>query len=434
MSATLAAFTIASTSSVVMSACTRRRRSATGTGGLRDGVRSGARESGSRGTVGRPPGRVKRGPARAGQYSGPVAAGLPPVLFWMPSPRPHRRAPTRETPLTTPAPLTDTPPRPPRPAPQGRRARALRLSITARCTLRCVYCIPAEGMPWLPKADLLTYEELTRFARVCLECGVHGIRLTGGEPTVRADLPVLVRMLNDLAPGLDLALTTNGLKLVEMAPALRDAGLKRVNVSLDTLDPERFRAPAPGVRAGLAAARAAGFAPIKVNAVLMRGTNDDEIVPLARWAREQGYELRFIEWMPLDFQHRWDRAQLVSADEILAQLAGAFPLEPEEGEDPSAPARTFRYTDGAGRVGVIASVTRPFCGTCDRIRLTADGQARTCLFAHTEYDFRRLMRAGGSDDEIEALLRSAVLRKLPGHLISQPGFVQPERGMSAIGG
>jgi cyclic pyranopterin phosphate synthase len=166
----------------------------------------------------------------------------------------------------------------------------------------------------------------------------------------------------------------------------------------------------------------------------MRGTNDDEVVPLARWAREQGYELRFIEWMPLDFQHRWDRAQLVSADEILAQLAGAFPLEPEEGDDPSAPARTFRYTDGAGRVGVIASVTRPFCGTCDRIRLTADGQARTCLFAHTEYDFRRLMRAGGSDDEIEALLRSAVLRKLPGHLISQPGFVQPERGMSAIGG
>src|ERR1044071_691190 len=271
MSATLAAFTIASTSSVVMSACTRRRRSATGTGGLRDGVRSGARESGARGTVGRPPGRVKRGPARAGQYSGPVAAGLPPVLFWMPSPRPHRRAPTRETPMTTRAPLTDT---------HGRTVRDLRLSITDRCNLRCVYCMPAEGMPWLPKADLLTYEELTRFARVCLECGVHGIRLTGGQ-AVRADLPVLVRMLNDLAPGLDLALTTNGLKLVEMAPALRDAGLKRVNVSLDTLDPERFRALArrdrfAEVLAGLDAARATGFSPIKVNAVLMRGTNDDE--------------------------------------------------------------------------------------------------------------------------------------------------------------
>jgi cyclic pyranopterin phosphate synthase len=331
--------------------------------------------------------------------------------------------PTREL-------LTDT---------HGRTVRDLRLSITDRCNLRCVYCMPAEGMPWLPKQDLLTYEELTRFARVCLECGVTGVRLTGGEPTVRADLPVLVRMLGELAPGLDLALTTNGLKLAQMAGELREAGLTRVNVSLDTLQPERFRALArrdrfAEVLAGLDAARAAGFKPIKVNAVLMRGTNDDEVVPLARWARDEGYELRFIEWMPLDFQHRWDRAQLVSADEILSQLAQAFPLEPEEGDDPSAPARTFRYRDGAGRVGVIASVTRPFCGACDRIRLTADGQARTCLFAHTEFDFRRLMRAGGSDDDIEALLRSAVLRKLPGHLISQPGFVQPERGMSAIGG
>ena len=326
--------------------------------------------------------------------------------------------------------LTDT---------HGRTVRDLRLSITDRCNLRCVYCMPAEGMPWLPKADLLTYEELTRFARVCLECGVTGVRLTGGEPTVRADLPVLVRMLNELAPELDLALTTNGLKLPQMAAELRDAGLKRVNVSLDTLQPERFHELArrdrfAEVLAGLAAARAAGFTPIKVNAVLMRGTNDDEVVPLARWARDEGYELRFIEWMPLDFQHRWDRARLVPADEILAQIAQVFPLEPEPGDDPSAPARTFRYRDGGGRVGVIASVTKPFCGTCDRIRLTADGQARTCLFAHTEYDFRRVMRSGGSDDDLEALLRSAVLRKLPGHLISQPGFVQPERGMSAIGG
>src|ERR1043166_5729105 len=237
MSATLAAFTIASTSSVVMSACTRRRRSATGTGGLRDGVRSGARESGSRGTVGRPPGRVKRGPARAGQYSGPVAAGLPPVLFWMPSPRPHRRAPTRETPMTTRAPLTDT---------HGRTVRDLRLSITDRCNLRCVYCMPAEGMPWLPKADLLTYEELTRFARVCLECGVHGIRLTGGEPTVRADLPVLVRMLNDLAPGLDLALTTNGLKLGERPPAPGPGAGRRETVA--PVPPAPGPPPAPARR------------------------------------------------------------------------------------------------------------------------------------------------------------------------------------------
>jgi len=299
--------------------------------------------------------------------------------------------------------------------------------------------MPAEGMPWLAKQDLLTYEEIARFARVCVECGVTGVRLTGGEPTVRADLHVLVRMLHDIVPGLDLSITTNGLKLREMAPALRAAGLGRVNVSLDTLQPERFKALARRDRFaevidGLEAAREAGFAPIKVNAVLMRGVNDDEVVPLARWAREQGFELRTIEWMPLDYQHSWDRSQLVPGDEIVARIAEVFPLEPEEGDDPSAPARTFRYLDGAGRVGVIASVTRPFCGRCDRIRLTADGQVRTCLFALREYDFRSLMRSGGSDDAIEALLRAAVLRKQPGHLISQPGFVQPERGMSAIGG
>ncbi|TMA24269.1 MAG: GTP 3',8-cyclase MoaA [Deltaproteobacteria bacterium] len=328
------------------------------------------------------------------------------------------------------APLTDT---------HGRTVRDLRLSVTDRCNLRCVYCMPAEGMPWLAKQDLLTYEEIARFARVCIECGVDGVRLTGGEPTVRADLPALVRMLHELAPDLDLSITTNGLKLRDMAPALREAGLRRVNVSLDTLRPERFHAIARRDRlaeviAGLEAARAAGFAPIKVNAVHMRGVNDDEVVPLARWARDEGYELRDIEWMPLDFQHSWDRSELVPGDEVVARIAEVFPLEPEEGDDPSAPARTFRYRDGVGRVGVIASVTRPFCGHCDRIRLTADGQVRTCLFALKEYDFRSVMRAGGSDDDIEALLRAAVLRKQPGHLISQPGFVQPARGMSAIGG
>jgi cyclic pyranopterin phosphate synthase len=332
--------------------------------------------------------------------------------------------------MTTRPPLIDT---------HGRTVRDLRLSITDRCNLRCVYCMPAEGMPWLPKQDLLTYEELARFARVCVECGVTGVRLTGGEPTVRADLPVLVRLLRELSPALDLALTTNGLKLAAMAPELRAAGLDRVNVSLDTLDRERFvqlarRDRLADVFAGLAAARAAGFAPIKVNAVLMRGLNDDEVVPLARWARAEGVELRFIEWMPLDFQRGWDRSRLVPAAEILARLEAAFPLEPEDGDDPSAPARTFRYRDGAGRVGVIASVTRPFCGTCDRIRLTADGQVRTCLFSLREYDFRALLRSGGSDDELEAMLRAAVLRKEPGHLISRPDFVQPERGMSAIGG
>ncbi len=321
----------------------------------------------------------------------------------------------------------------------GRTVRDLRISVTDRCNLRCVYCMPAEGMPWLPKDHLLTYEEITRFASVCLGLGVHGIRLTGGEPTVRQDLPALVRMLNALKPDLDLSLTTNGLKLVAMADELRDAGLKRVNVSLDTLDPARFhqisrRDRFHEVIAGMEAARRVGFTPIKVNVVLMRGFNDDEAVPLARWGREQGYEVRFIEWMPLDFQHGWSREKLVPADEILAAIEAEFPFDLVEGDDPSAPARRYRYRDGAGTVGVIASVTRPFCGHCDRIRLTADGQIRTCLFSHKEYDFRLAMRGGASDAEIADLLRAAVLRKEPGHLINSPFFRQPERGMSAIGG
>ena len=322
---------------------------------------------------------------------------------------------------------------------QSRVVRDLRISVTDRCNLRCVYCMPAEGMPWLPREDLLTYEELTRFARVCLALGVTGIRLTGGEPTVRADLPVLVRMLNDLAPDLDLSLTTNALKLGAMADELRAAGLKRVNVSLDTLDPQRFHQIARRDRfheviAGLAAARRAGLSPIKVNAVLMRGFNEDEVVPLARWAREHGYELRFIEWMPLDFGHTWERGKLVPADEILARLDEAFPLAPARVTDPGAPAMLYHYADGRGSVGVIASVTRPFCGHCDRIRLTADGQIRTCLFSLKEYDFRRAMRAGASDEAVAEMLRAAVWRKEPGHLINSPYFKQPERGMSAIGG
>jgi cyclic pyranopterin phosphate synthase len=328
------------------------------------------------------------------------------------------------------APLVDT---------HGRVVRDLRISVTDRCNLRCTYCMPAEGMPWLPREQLLTYEELARFARVCVECGIEGIRLTGGEPTVRQDLHLLVRMLRAISPALDLSITTNALKLAEMAPVLREAGLNRVNVSLDTLSRERFHAISrrdrlADVLAGLAAATRAGFSPVKVNAVLMRGTNDDEAVALARWARDEGYELRFIEWMPLDFQHQWDRERLVPADEILAALERELLLLPEDGDDPSAPARTWRYADGAGRVGIIASVTKPFCGRCDRIRLTADGQIRTCLFANREHDIRDVMRSGADDDAIEAIVRAAVLRKAPGHLIGQADFVQPTRGMSAIGG
>jgi cyclic pyranopterin phosphate synthase len=321
----------------------------------------------------------------------------------------------------------------------GRVVRDLRISVTDRCNLRCVYCMPAEGMPWLAKSDLLTYEEITRFARVCIALGVNGVRLTGGEPTVRADLPVLVRMLGELAPGLDLSLTTNGLKLDAMSDDLRAAGLRRINVSLDTLDAERFHQIArrdrlPEVLRGLDAARRAGFSPIKVNAVLMRGFNDDEIVPLARWARDQGFELRYIEWMPLDFGHTWDRSKLVPADEIVARIGETFPLDPAPNDDPSAPARRFLYRDGQGSVGVIASVTKPFCGHCDRIRITADGQIRTCLFSLKEYDFRSAMRGGADDAAIADMLRAAVLRKEPGHLINSPYFRQPERGMSAIGG
>ncbi len=322
---------------------------------------------------------------------------------------------------------------------QGRVVRDLRVSVTDRCNLRCVYCMPAAGMPWLPKDRILTYEEIARVARVCLSLGVTGIRLTGGEPTVRLDLPVLVRLLGELRPGLDLSLTTNGLKLVEMAPALRDAGLRRVNVSLDTLDRGRFQALArrdriADVFAGLAAARAAGFTPIKINAVLMRGFNEDEAVRLAGWARDEGFELRFIEWMPLDFGRGWSREKLVPASEILAQVGAAYPLEPARVEDPSAPASMYRYLDGRGLVGMIASVTRPFCGHCDRIRLTADGQIRTCLFANHEHDVRDLMRGGGTDEDLAALLTAAVWRKQPGHLINSPAFEQPARGMSAIGG
>jgi len=322
---------------------------------------------------------------------------------------------------------------------QGRVVRDLRISVTDRCNLRCVYCMPAEGMPWLPKDDLLTYEELTRFARVCLSLGVTGIRLTGGEPTVRADLSALVRMLNGLGPDLDLSITTNGLKLTAMAEDLKAAGLKRVNVSLDTLDPRRFHQIARRDRfheviAGLEAARRVGFAPIKVNAVLMRGFNQDEAVPLARWGRENDYQVRFIEWMPLDFQHSWSREKLVPAAEILESIHAEFPLEPARITDPSAPAALYNYLDGRGSVGVIASVTRPFCGHCDRIRLTADGQIRTCLFALKEHDFRKAMRGGASDEEIAELLRAAVWRKEPGHLINSPHYQQPARGMSAIGG
>jgi cyclic pyranopterin phosphate synthase len=331
----------------------------------------------------------------------------------------------------------------------GRIATDMRVSLTDRCSLRCAYCMPPEGLPWLPRAELLTDDEIVRLVGLAVSLGVTEVRLTGGEPLLRPGVPDLIHRLASLRPRPELSLTTNGLLLRRDAAALRDAGLDRVNVSLDTLDPARFRAITfrdrhPEVLAGLEAARSAGLEPVKVNAVLLRGVNDDEAVPLLRWSLEAGYALRFIEQMPLDAQHAWDRAQMITADEVLTALVQAFTLSPVPlpGRG-SAPAETWRVLDGPGRpdwrlepptVGVIGSVTRPFCAACDRIRLTADGQIRNCLFARTESDLRTPLRAGASDDELAARLIAAVHGKLPGHGIDDPNFLQPARPMSAIGG
>ncbi len=323
----------------------------------------------------------------------------------------------------------------------GRVATDLRVSLTDRCNLRCDYCMPAEGLDWLPKPDLLTDDEVVRLVRIGVErLGITEVRFTGGEPLLRRGLPGIVTRTAALHPRPEISLTTNGIGLARLAAPLHAAGLDRINVSLDTLRPETFRALArrdrlADVLAGLSAAAAAGLAPIKVNTVLMRGKNDDEAVPLARFCLEQGYQLRFIEQMPLDAQHGWRRANMVTADEILAALSAAFTLTPD---DPaargSAPAEAFLVDGGPARIGVIGSVTRPFCGSCDRVRLTADGQIRNCLFATTESDLRGPLRASASDGTIAGLWRRAVASKLPGHGVNDPGFLQPARPMSAIGG
>jgi GTP 3',8-cyclase len=318
----------------------------------------------------------------------------------------------------------------------GRTATDLRVSLTDRCDLRCSYCMPAEGLPWLPRPELLSDDELVRLVRVAAGEGVTTVRLTGGEPLLRPGVVGLVQRVVEL--GVRVALTTNGTALTRLAQPLADAGLDRVNVSLDTLRRDRFRELArrdrlDDVLAGLRAAADAGLGPVKVNAVLLRGVNDDEATDLLAWALDAGYELRFIEQMPLDPQHGWDRAQMVTADEVLARLGERFALTPLDGRG-SAPAESFLVDGGPGRVGVIGSVTRPFCGTCDRVRLTADGQLRTCLFARTESDLRGPLRAGATDEELAERMRAAVLGKLPGHGIDDPGFLQPQRPMSAIGG
>jgi len=323
----------------------------------------------------------------------------------------------------------------------GRVATDLRVSLTDRCNLRCDYCMPAEGLDWLPKPELLTDDEVVRLVRIGVELlGITEVRFTGGEPLLRRGLVDVVARTAELRPRPEISLTTNGIGLDRLARPLREAGLDRINVSLDTLRPETFRTLARrdrlgDVLAGLSAAADAGLAPIKVNTVLMRGKNDDEVVPLARFCLSHGYHLRFIEQMPLDAQHGWRRGDMVTADEILAALSAEFALTPD---DPvargSAPAEAFLVDGGPARIGVIGSVTRPFCGSCDRVRLTADGQVRNCLFATTESDLRGPLRADASDATIATLWRRAVASKLPGHGINEPGFLQPARPMSAIGG
>jgi cyclic pyranopterin phosphate synthase len=320
----------------------------------------------------------------------------------------------------------------------GRVATDLRVSLTDRCNLRCSYCMPAEGLEWLPDDRVLTDDEVVRLVSIGVQLlGVREVRFTGGEPLVRRGLVDIVRRTHDL--GVETSLTTNGLGLARTAPALAAAGLDRVNVSLDSIRPETFHAITrrdrlPDVLAGLEAARAAGLGPVKVNAVLMRGHNDDQAPELLRWALAEGYELRFIEQMPLDAQHGWSREGMVTADEIFAALEREFDLEPVAEARGSAPAELFAVNGGPGTVGVIASVTRPFCGDCDRVRLTADGQVRNCLFAREESDLRASLRGGASDEEIAERWIVAMRGKRAGHGIDDPSFLQPDRPMSAIGG
>jgi cyclic pyranopterin phosphate synthase len=322
----------------------------------------------------------------------------------------------------------------------GRVATDLRVSLTDRCNLRCAYCMPPEGLEWLPGDEVLTDDEVVRVVRVAVDLGVTEVRFTGGEPLLRRGLVDIIGRTAALTPRPQLSLTTNGIGLARTAAALRDAGLDRVNVSLDTIDPEKFKTLAlrdrlEDVLNGLAAAVDAGLAPVKVNAVLMRGINDDEAVPLLSWCLEHGYLLRFIEQMPLDAQHGWQRTNMVTADEILGRLAESFTLTAVGAEERgSAPAEEWLVDGGPGRVGVIGSVSRPFCGACDRVRLTADGQIRNCLFASEETDLRAALRSGCDDSRIAELLKATLLAKKAGHGIDDPGFLQPTRPMSAIGG
>lgn len=318
----------------------------------------------------------------------------------------------------------------------GRVHRDLRIAVTDRCNFRCQYCMPEEGMEWMPREGLLTFEEIERVAGLLVNrYGVDSIRLTGGEPTVRAKLPRLVGMLAGL--GVDLAMTTNGATLRLVADDLKAAGLTRLNISLDSLQRDRFieltrRDELDEVLDGIAAAKEAGFAPVKINVVLMRGINDDEIVDFARFGREEGVNVRFIEFMPLDADEQWGPERVVPLGEVVETINAEFPIESIERT--SAPATSYRYVDGGGEVGVIATVTEKFCDTCDRIRLTADGQFRNCLFAVEDYNMRDAIRSGATDDDLARIIEGAVHDKWAGHGIDTVHFIRPKRNMSQIGG
>jgi cyclic pyranopterin phosphate synthase len=322
----------------------------------------------------------------------------------------------------------------------GRVHNNLRLSVTDRCNIRCFYCMPAENVEFLPRDDLLTFEELARAVRVAVPLGINKLRLTGGEPLVRRDLHKLIEQLVVIDGIEDVGLTTNGILLEEQAAALRKAGLQRLNISLDALDPEVFRRVTrrdgfEKVMRGIQAARDAGFDPIKLNAVSVRNMTEDQIVPFGRLARETNTVVRFIEFMPLDADAAWQREKVLFAHEILAILEAEFgPMQAIPAASPNAPAQDYRFSDGNGRIGMIASVSRPFCASCDRFRLTADGKLRNCLFSHDETDIRELLRTGGTDEQIAQAMIDCVAAKQEGHEINTSRFIQPQRPMYSIGG
>lgn len=336
--------------------------------------------------------------------------------------------------------MTDITDKPPLVDRLGRTHHSLRISVTDRCNIRCFYCMPNENVRFKPRDEILSFEEIVRFVRVVLQMGVRRLRLTGGEPLVRSDVPQLVEQLAALPNIEDLALTTNGILLAEQAEALRRAGLRRLNISLDTLTEEVFqkitrREGLDRVLSGIEAAIRAGFESIRLNAIAIRGLTEAEIVPLARFARQRGLELRFIEYMPLDAEQHWQAADVLDGETIRRIVEAEFgPLLPVAAPHPSQPAVDFAYADGGGRIGLIHPVSQPFCESCDRLRLTAEGQVRNCLFSTVEWDARVLLRGGGSDDEIARLVRDCVWAKAPAHGIGSDEFVRPERAMYQIGG